>query len=159
MNQESKRIHHLLARTFSGEAWHGTPVTQLLENVTAAQARARPVTGGHTIGELVLHMISWRNFARQKLVGDPAYDIRTPEEDWPGLEFTDEASWKTTLRTLADSQEQLLAAIATMHDAQLNETVPGRNYSYYILLHGIIVHDVYHAGQIALLKKGIMTDQ
>jgi uncharacterized damage-inducible protein DinB len=125
----------------------------ILSGITARQAHTHLLPHGHTIWELVLHMIAWREFTRQKLNGNETYDISTPEQDWPAAEETSEQAWQQTLHNLRQSQQALLTRINKLEDIWLDKVVPGRNYTYYVLLHGIIQHDLYHSGQIALLKK------
>jgi uncharacterized damage-inducible protein DinB len=155
MNREIARIAHQLQSTYAGAAWHGSPVKKVLSGLTAAQAAARPLPQAHTIWELVSHMTAWREFTRRKLLGENDFDIRTPEQDWPATPPVSEENWQQTLAKLEANQQQLVQLLAETQDSLLEEIVPGRKYSFYHLLHGIIQHDLYHLGQIALLKKAI----
>jgi len=74
-------------------------------------------------------------------------------EDWPAVTDTSEAAWTKTLEELRSNHQALRAAIRELDEAKLDENVPGTTYSVYFLLHGVVQHDLYHAGQIALLKK------
>jgi uncharacterized damage-inducible protein DinB len=153
MQTEIKRIISLLQATFKGDPWHGSSLMSMLTHITAEQAQAKPYIQIHSIWELVLHMIAWRRFTWQKLSGNRDYDINTPEQDWPSVALTDEQAWQQTLDDLRQSQHILLERIMELEDAFLDTVVPGRAYTFYVLLQGIIQHDVYHSGQIALLKK------
>jgi hypothetical protein len=80
-------------------------------------------------------------------------EINSPE-DWPTEYEISESSWQKALHDLGEfNQSALLAGLATMQDAKLDEPVPGKKFKWYALLHGIIHHDIYHSAQIALLKK------
>jgi uncharacterized damage-inducible protein DinB len=94
-------------------------------------------------------MISWRKFATQRLIGDAEFEV-TDEANFPKA-----ITWKDALNQLHQSQEALLAAVKQFLENLLAELVPSKTleYTYYTLLHGIIQHDVYHIGQIALLQK------
>ena len=81
-----------------------------------------------------------------------AHQPNTPE-DWRLPEDETEEAWGEAREGLRRSQDELLAALDGLDDGRLEEIVPGRDYSVYVLLHGVVQHDVYHAGQIALLRK------
>ncbi len=152
---ESRRIARTLHEAYSGAAWHGPSVQEILRELTPAQAFSRPIPGAHSVWELVLHMSRWRVFVWNKVAGDHSFEITSPEQDWPRVDTNSPTAWKAALEELENTQQQLLEALETFPDSRLSETVPGREYSYYKLLHGIIGHDLYHTGQIALLKKMI----
>lgn len=149
---ETHRINSLLKRAFQGPAWHGPSLRELLEGVTAEQAAAKPTPSAHSIWELVNHIIAWEQIARLRLEGDPA--INPPDEmNFPPVNDTGETAWQATLQSLAASNQDLRDSIKKIDDAKLEEIVPEANHSVYAMLHGVIQHDLYHAGQIALLKK------
>ena len=145
---ETSRIADQLRRSLEGEAWHGPALNQLLEDVTAEQADARPAAGAHSIRELVLHTRAWIQAAGRMLDGENV-DL-SDSEDWPAGESGD---WGQQVADLADSIQALASRVETLSEEQLEETVPGRDFSYYRLLHGVVQHNLYHAGQIAILKK------
>ena len=76
-----------------------------------------------------------------------------PEEDWPPVGDISEHGWKNALNRLKLNHVALEEVTARLDEARLREVVPGTPYNVYFLLHGVIQHDLYHAGQIALLKK------
>ncbi len=149
--KEINKISDQLEINFRGDAWHGPSVMQLLADVTAEQAAARPVQNAHSIWELVLHIKVWKDATGRRLAGE-AFEP-TPAEDWPEVTATGEAAWENTLKELEASNEKLAEAAAKLDDSQLHEPAIGENYSNYFMIHGVIQHDLYHAGQIALLKK------
>lgn len=151
---ETHRINSLLKRAFQGPAWHGPSLRELLEGVTAEQALAHPIPGAHSIWELVNHVIAWEQISKRRLEGDPANDV--PDEvNFPPVADTDEHAWQVTLESLAASNQSLRDSIKRIDDVKLEEMAAGQSYSNYAMLHGVIQHDLYHAGQIALLKKAI----
>ena len=149
---ETHRINSQLKRAYQGEAWHGPSVRELLNGVTAEQAAARPIPNAHSIWELVNHIIAWEQITRRRLEGDPVKNP-TNEMNFPPVNDSSETAWQTTLQGLATSNQALRDAIKKIDDAKLEEIVPEAIYSNYAMLHGVIQHDLYHAGQIALLKK------
>jgi uncharacterized damage-inducible protein DinB len=147
-----------LQREHEGDPWHGSPLKHILDGVTADQAGARRVAGAHSIWELVLHITAWKGEVRRRLSGAAASD---PEEgDWPEVGEPSAARWKAALARLEQTHRALIAAVRQFPESRLAEpsndtrnNALGTGVSYYVLLHGIVQHDVYHAGQIAILKK------
>jgi uncharacterized damage-inducible protein DinB len=155
---EITRIVDQLQREHDGDPWHGSPLTAILEGIDAARATARPIAEGHSIWELVLHMTSWKNETARRLRG--AVACMPIEGDWPEVGAPTPERWQAAVDTLQASHEDLIAAVRALPDAKLYEPTNdtrsgplGTGVSHYVLLHGIVQHDVYHAGQIALLKK------
>ena len=155
---EIKRIKDQLRRAFEGEAWHGPSVSEVLAGVMAEQAAAHPVSGAHSIWEIALHIGAWERIARKRIEEWIPMEA-TPEEDWPPVDETTEHAWKNALNSLKLNHAALEGVIAHLDEARLEEIVPGTRYSVYFLLHGVIQHDLYHAGQIALLKKAANSDR
>ena len=155
--KELERISDQYQRAFNGRAWHGPSVLSLLAGVTAAQAAAHPVPGAHSIWELTLHIGAWENACLRRLQGDPAQ--LTDDEDWPSVDDTSEDSWTATKQRLIDVHEQLLNAISSTDELRLDlPIIDARDAEYssvYVTLHGGVQHDLYHAGQIAILKKAL----
>ncbi len=151
---ETARITDQLSRAFNGEAWHGDSLFEILEGVTAAQAAARPIANAHTIWELVLHIAAWDGVVVRQLDGVAV--TLSDEENFPPVTDTSEAAWRKTLAEVRNVHEKLIAAVATFPDSRLDEIVPGNSsagYTFYFMFHGVVQHELYHAGQIALLKK------
>lgn len=149
--KETERIREELKRAFEGGAWHGPAVLEILENVSAAQAASHPIAGAHSIWELVLHIKAWEDACRRRLSGDRAE--LTDQEDWPAVAETSDAAWGKTLAALRESHQKFSEAIASVDDTRLDEPILEGMKSVYATLHGAVQHDLYHAGQIAILKK------
>ncbi|HET9533137.1 MAG TPA: DinB family protein [Blastocatellia bacterium] len=150
--REIKRIRSQLRHAFEGPAWHGPSVRELLSDVTAERAAARPIPGAHSIWEITLHIMTWERVVRLRLDGDMP-DDPPDQENWPKVSDTSQQSWQKTIAELEEGNKALRDAIARLDQSRLDEIVPEKVYSFYFMLHGIIQHDLYHAGQIALLKK------
>jgi uncharacterized damage-inducible protein DinB len=148
---EIQRIADQLHRSQQGEAWAGPSLREVLAGVTAEKAAAHPIQSGHSIWELVLHVIAWQGVVVRRLNGEA---VELPEsENFPAVTTPDEPDWQRTLAELTRSTEELSAALGRLTTDRLSEVVPGQKYSVYIMVHGVIQHNLYHAGQIALLKK------
>ena len=154
---EVDRIRDQFRRAFDGEAWPGPSVIALLNGVTAEQAAARPIAGAHTIWELTQHIRAWESACLRRLNGDPA---QLPDsEDWVTISDFSEAAWEQSKQGLLDTHNQLLEAIGALDDSRLDQPImdhPSIPFSTtYVTLHGGVQHDLYHAGQIAILKKAL----
>jgi len=149
--KETDRIVDQLRRAYEGEAWHGPSVREVLEGVTASQASARPIASAHSIWEIVLHIAAWEDIVRRRL-GAEKLQV-TPEMDWPPVKDSSAASWAKALEDLKRGHLALRETIAAYDLARLDEKPQGGSTAY-VLMHGAIQHDLYHAGQIAVLKKG-----
>ena len=150
MTSECLRIADQLRRAFAGDPWHGPPLSELLAGITAEQARVSPLPSGHTIWELVLHIEIYVTIAFEAVQGTPMPRLFGTEKDWPGGE---DGAWTSTTERMFQSADRLAHAIEQFPDARLQDTVPGRDYDFYYLFHGIVQHSLYHAGQIAMLKR------
>jgi uncharacterized damage-inducible protein DinB len=152
---EIERILDQFRRAYEGEAWHGPSVREALVGITAEQAHARPLANAHSIWELVQHIAVWENVGRRRLTGDRApIEISTPE-DWPPAEDQSEAAWDRAKAALDRGHQALVAAIAKVAESRLDEPIFEGMSTVYVTLHGVIQHDLYHAGQIAMLKKAL----
>jgi uncharacterized damage-inducible protein DinB len=155
---EAERLIDQFKRAHDGDAWHGSPIKAILKGVTARQAARRPPNGAHSIWELVLHATGWRSEVARRATGAPAQD---PEQgDWPQVGDPTPERWQAALAALDASHARLIEVTRGMTDAKLLQPTNdprnrelGTGVSYYELLHGIVQHDAYHAGQIAILKK------
>jgi hypothetical protein len=152
MNSECVRIADQLRRAFGHDPWHGPPLSELLDGLTAEQARSHPVPGVHSIWELVLHIDLYVRVALDAIRGLPQPKLYETKQDWPSP-GDDGEQWESANRRLFEAGEQLAQAIEIFGDQRLSEISPGRDYDFYYLFHGIVQHSLYHGGQIALLKK------
>ena len=157
---EVDRIIDELQREHEGDPWHGSPLLAILNGVSAAQAAAKPVRGAHSIWELVLHITAWKGEVRRRLSGAPAGEPQ--EGDWPPVAETTPQAWERALAGLRQAHASLVEAVRALPESKLfaptidpRDRETGAGVSHYVLLHGIVQHDVYHSGQIAILKKTI----
>ena len=155
MTSESTRIADQLRRAFAGDPWHGSPLVDLLAGIGPEQARTRPMPSVHSIWELVRHIDLYVRVAFEASEGAPMPKLYGTEKDWPPVHDVSSLAWFDALDRLFHNAESLAKAIETFDDARLQDTVPGRSYDFYYLFHGIVQHSIYHAGQIAILKKAL----
>ncbi len=148
-NGEIDRILKQMNRAFQGNAWHGPSVLKILRGITSDQAEARLLPATHTIRELVTHMTAWKRIVARRISGEV---VRvTAAQDWP----TPKGSWGNAVADLRQAHAELAKAVRKLPPSRLSAKVPGKSHDHYITLHGVVQHDLYHAGQIALLKKAM----
>jgi uncharacterized damage-inducible protein DinB len=134
-----------------GDAWHGPALDELLAGVSPETAGTRPIPGGHTLWELVLHVTAWNDVWRRRLEGEV---VDEPEEgDFPVPPGATARAWAEAKDRLRAAHEGLVARVAALSDADLDARVAGRDYTVRFLVRGAIRHTVYHSGQIGLLRK------
>jgi DinB family protein len=148
---ECDRIADQFYRGVEGDAWLGPPVRALLADVTAEMAAARPIPNAHTIWELVLHMTAWAEIARRGVAGEVVEP--TPAEDWPASAPPSAAAWNEAVAALERSHGELRRAALALGESHLEDRTPGKPHTLYVQLHGVLQHTLYHAGQIAILKR------
>ena len=152
---EVNRILDQLHRAYQGPAWHGPALCEILAGVTYQTAAQRPIPSAHTIWELVLHITVWISVPTRRIEGAELPTL-TPGQDWPAAPEPTESGWADTLDQLARAQHNLEVEVGELTDDRLRDRVLGEvPYSIYTMLHGVAQHILYHAGQIALLKKSI----
>lgn len=139
---------------FDQRSWHGTNLRGSLRGVTVAQAAWRIRPDRHNIWELVVHAAYWKYDIRRRLTGEKAHSFaiagsnfwERPLEGTPG-------EWRRDLRLLEDEHARLRAAVAAFPAARWTRKAPGKPFTFEGLVRGAAAHDVYHAGQIQLLKR------
>jgi uncharacterized damage-inducible protein DinB len=152
-DSEIGRIVHQMEAAFDGEAWHGPALMELLADVSASAAAARPIASAHTIWELTLHIGAWEEVIRRRLGGQAL--TLTDEENFPKVSDASDAAWSKSIRGVIEIHKALLAAVTALSDERLGDRVPGKDYDVYTMLHGSAQHVIYHAGQIILLMKAL----
>jgi uncharacterized damage-inducible protein DinB len=151
---ETFRLADQIRRAFEGSAWHGDSVLELLADVNAKTASARPINDAHSIWEILLHMAAWDNVVTRR-IGGTAVSL-TDEQNFPAVTDTSEAAWSQAVDNTKKTHHELIKAVAGFPDSRLTDQVPGKSqnyYNFYYMFSGVVQHELYHAGQIALLKK------
>lgn len=157
---EIDRIADQLERIRSGDPWYGASAADAVRGLTAEQAATRPLPEAHTVWELALHMTSWnREVLRRVRTGT----WRGPADgDWPAVPEATEENWRFTVQSLARSFDELIEAVRAFPAERLDEVLGdardrplGSGVSYYVMLHGIVQHNVAHTSQMSLLRKAL----
>lgn len=143
-----------LRLSYEGPSWHGPSVREVLDGVTAAEAAAHPIAGAHSIWELVRHMSAGYHLVLRRLAGD-ARNL-SPEEDWPAVPEPTDAAWRRDVDELFALNRRLREAVQTFPAARLHEPLVSEPpYTAFTQFAGMPQHDLYHAGQIVLLRRAL----
>jgi len=148
---EGARIADQLRRAFDGSAWHGPALLELLEDVDATTAAARLLPKIHSIWELVLHIAVWDDAGLRRLAGNKWQPSGLA--NFPLVSAPTEVAWRKAIAATKRTHDALVNTVAKLSDSRLGDRVPGKRYDFYHMLHGIAQHELYHAGQVAILKK------
>lgn len=149
---EIERVVANAADCFDGKPWYGTSTMSIIDMVSYSQVNIRPEGFSKSIAGLLRHMIAWRVFTIKRLRGLAEFTIDSKSaENWNSSNVT-EKEWKGLLKLLKKTQEALVDAFENLQSENLTQGVPGSIYNKDYLIRGIIQHDVYHLGQIAVLK-------
>ena len=143
-------------RAFWGESWHGPSVREVLAGVSAKDAAAHPIAGAHSIWEIVLHLIGGYRLVLRRVRGERAQ--LSPEEEWPPVPENSSDAWDESQHTLDELNQQLQSAVRAFPAERLSQEL-GSEYSALTQFCGTPQHDLYHAGQIVLLKKALAAAQ
>jgi len=155
---EVERIRDQIARSLDGEAWHGPPLMEVLSGLDADSASARPIPNAHTSWEILLHISAWAEVVLSRLRGEAP--TLSPEQDWPAPSSPgDQDAWRADLDRLREVHRELLDELATLDASRLDAPIVPGISSVYVTLHGLVQHNLYHAGQIALLTKAVRSDR
>jgi uncharacterized damage-inducible protein DinB len=139
---------------FERKAWHGPNLRGAIRGLDPAVACRRPAKGRHTIWELVVHAAYWKYAVRRRLVGDKRGSFAFTGSNWFSRpEEANRAAWQQDVALLVDEHRRLVEVARAVDPRRLHQAAPGRRVTPAVLLRGIAFHDVYHAGQIQLLKR------
>jgi uncharacterized damage-inducible protein DinB len=158
--REVERLRRELDATLDGDPWYGSAVATILDGIDAGNAAAHPVPGGHSVWELVAHMTAWVTETNRRLRGGA--HAAPVEGDWPVIRSTTPESWRAALARLRQAHDDLARTLVAIQDDDLGRQVAGgqldasgQPVTFFQTIAGILQHDAYHAGQIALLKKAL----
>src|SRR5262245_30472262 len=157
MAVDARRVRlDLIDEAFDHRSWHGTTLLGSLRGVSATRAAARPSPRRHNIWELAVHAAYWKYAVCRRLTGEQRGSFALEGSNCvakPVAHLNRERAWKEDVRLLVDEHRRLKEAIARIDTRRLSKPVGSEKYSAAFLIRGIAAHDLYHAGQIQLLKR------
>ena len=144
----------ILDQAFDRRGWHGTTLRGSLRGVTADEALWRPARRRHNIWELTVHAAYWKYAVRRRLAGDAAGSFARKPSDWPEVPTTPDArAWRRDVDLLAGEHRLLREVVRGLPPARLEGRSPQGVWTNAQEIHGVAAHDLYHTGQIQLIKK------
>lgn len=151
---ELRLLLRLIDQGFDHAAWHGPTLAGAIRGVTAKQAAWRPAARRHCVWEIVLHTAYWKYAVRRRLMGGAQGGFPRSGSNWPALpDVLDERHWRADVRLLKDEHRKLRRAVAALQADALGRRLAKKRWTTSETIHGIAMHDLYHAGQIQLLKR------
>jgi DinB superfamily len=144
----------LIDQAFDRKSWHGPNLRGSIRGVDAELAARRLAPGRHCIWEIVLHAAYWKYVVRRRLLGEKRGSFPRKGSNWfaaPGP--LSEAAWEEAVHLLEEMHRTMRRAIADLAPTDLAIVPAGGTTSHFALVSGIAAHDVYHAGQIQLIKR------
>jgi len=143
-----------LDEAFDRRSWHGTNLRGSLRGMSAARAAWRPGAGRHNVWEITLHAAYWKYAAWRRLTGEKRGAFARPGSNWFSTPSpASDAAWRRDLALLQQYHRALRAAVVRLSDEDLERRSPGSRESIGRLVRGVAAHDLYHAGQIQLIKR------
>ena len=147
-------LTQIVDQAFQCKSWHGTTLKGSIRGLTVDMATWRPTSDRHNIWELILHTAYWKYIVRRRLIRDKTSRFARSPSNWPALpQDTTAELLKDDITLLQSEHDQLMVAIEDFPPSQLDRCAPESNWTFAEHIHGAAAHDLYHAGQIQLLKK------
>jgi hypothetical protein len=144
----------LIDEAYGKRAWQGTNLRGSLKGLTAQEAAWRPGPGRHNIWEIVIHAAYWKYIVRRRLLGEKKGSFPLPGSNWIKRPMVmKEKAWQEDVRLLDEIHRSLREAIVHLKPSDLHRKSSSRTFSTTSVISGIACHDVYHTGQIQLLKR------
>jgi hypothetical protein len=143
-----------LDEAYDRRSWHGTNLRGSLRRLSRDVARWRPAPDRHNVWELVVHAAYWKYAVRRRLTGAKRGSFPLEGSNfWVRPQEDSDTEWRRDVALLASEHRALRAAVSGFPAAKLPQLAPGSPFTYAALVRGAAAHDLYHAGQIQLLKK------
>ena len=151
---EVRLLLAILDQAYDHPSWHGTNLRGAIRRVSPAQAAWRPSPRRHNIWELVVHAAYWKYSARRRLTGGASGSFQLKGSNWfRRPEETTERAWRSDKALLDEMHASLREAVGQLRPGDLRSRPRGSKVSNFTLLSGVAANDLYHAGQIQLLKR------
>ncbi|HJZ63270.1 MAG TPA: DinB family protein [Candidatus Acidoferrum sp.] len=147
--RDSQLLLDVLEEGYWKKAWHGPNLKQSLKGVTAKQAAWRPAADRHNIWEEALHAAYWKYDVRRILEGGKRGSFVLKGSNFfsrPEKGSLTDAAWRADKEILETEHERL-------RDAVKQAIARGCSAKTARLIYGVAFHDIYHAGQIRLLRR------
>ena len=155
-NPEINVLLAMIDQAFDQKSWHGTNLRGALRGISAERAAWRPAATRHNIWEIAVHATYWKYIVRRRLMSEARGSFPIKGSNWferPGPGTLDARLWKADIALLTEMHISMRAAVAEISPRELQRIPAGSKVSNLASITGIVAHDLYHAGQIQLLKR------
>jgi len=149
---EVRQLLDILDRAYDRKSWHGTNLRGSIRGLAPRQAAWRPARSRHNIWEIVVHAAYWKYAVWRRLSGAARGSFPLKGSNW-FVRPDDDATWRGDVALLEEMHRSLRDTVGGLAPRDVRATPPGSTVSNFELIAGIAAHDLYHAGQIQLLKK------
>ena len=154
MNKKIKSLINKYESIYNGKPWYGDSIMKILKNVNPQIVFNKVDEKSHSIAELAAHMIGWREIVYSQMQGKTKSRLTQKETfNWKRFDKNEKTVWKNLLKRLDKNQKKIISFLGKKNDEFLTSKVPGKRRNTEFLIEGIIQHDIYHLGQIALLNR------
>ncbi len=144
----------LIDQAYDHRSWHGTNLRGSLRGLDAAQAAWRPAARRHNIWEIAVHAAYWKYVVRRRLRAERRGSFPLRGSNWFARPLeASPAAWRADLELLGECHRSLRDAVAALEPRALHSRPRGSKVTTLDIVFGIAAHDLYHAGQIQLLKR------
>jgi hypothetical protein len=153
-DKEINLLLQIIGEGYNNHAWHGPTLRGSIRGLTAKQAAWRPGPKRHNIWEIIVHAAYWKYAVRRRLLGEKKGSFLLKGSNWikRPVEITEKA-WRNDVRLLDETHNSMCKAIIQLKPHQLKLKSPGSRFTNLATVSGIACHDIYHTGQIQLLKR------
>jgi uncharacterized damage-inducible protein DinB len=153
-NPVTEMLLEVMDQAFDQKSWHGTTLLGSLRGLSPEEALWRPAANRHNIWELALHTAYWKYAVRRRLAGEAVGSFERRPSNWPDTpDPPDLKAWKRDVAFLESEHRKLREVVAALRLAELNLRSPRGVWTNAEEIHGIAAHDLYHTGQIQLIKR------
>ena len=153
MKSRIEKLVFQFDNVFNGTPYYGDSIKKIIDQLDPTQAN-NSINEGHSIAQIIKHMIAWRQYAIEHLKGNEEYDIVLGSDvDWAKTIVSSPSEWNELKEEFEQSHKSLVELLKQKEDNWLSTKLPGKVFSYNFMLKGIIQHDLYHIGQVNLLKS------
>jgi DinB superfamily len=144
----------IVDQAFDHKSWHGTTLRGSLRGLTPEEALWRPGPKRHNIWELALHAAYWKYVVRRRLAGEAVGSFERKPSNWPDIpDPANGSAWKRDVGFLESEHRKLREVVRGLSPAELSLRSPRGVWTYAEEIHGVAAHDLYHTGQIQLIKR------
>ena len=154
MKGEIELLLAFIDDAYSGKSWQGSNLKGSIRGLSPDEAAWRPEPNRHNIWELILHAAYWKYTVKRKLLEEKRGSFPLKGSNWfQRPQARTHAAWKEDQRLLEEMHQSLRRTIASIDARILNEPAGHSKYPYLKIIYGVAAHDIYHTGQITLIKR------